>query len=261
MTDDEAEDGPERLSRRLTQLRENLGGAATVSQALAWVAIAGGVTLLVGAFLEPQWLIRLFLDHLPGGLFWLIDLLDIQATTVLGLYGGALTLVAVGVFVAVQRRQWADEDRLAALREHLSLRFLVAVSFVIGFVGARAVVIMGGLAGDSTPSRAAESLPIGEIWLQGYHIHHFFFGFAALVLVGWLALFYPSLDRRWLAILYGLGMGIFVDEIGLLVTWGEYYARSTWFVAALFLSIVVAGMVWTWDQVEESGEESPPPEG
>lgn len=35
------------------------------------------------------------------------------------------------------------------------------------------------------------------------------------------------------------------------MTWGDYYARSSWFMAVLFLAVLLGGMLWTWDQARD----------
>ncbi len=57
------------------------------------------------------------------------------------------------------------------------------------------------------------------VYVKGYHIHHFYFGTAALFLGGILAILDNSQRRMKIAAaLIGIGAGLFVDEIGLLLT-------------------------------------------
>ncbi len=57
------------------------------------------------------------------------------------------------------------------------------------------------------------------VYVKGYHIHHFYFGTAALFLGGILAIMDNSQRRMKIAsALVGIGAGLFVDEIGLLLT-------------------------------------------
>lgn len=57
------------------------------------------------------------------------------------------------------------------------------------------------------------------IFVRGYHIHHFYFGTAALFLGGVLALLDKNQRRMKIAsALIGTGAGLFIDEVGLLLT-------------------------------------------
>jgi hypothetical protein len=58
------------------------------------------------------------------------------------------------------------------------------------------------------------------VHIEGFHIHHFYFGTVALVLGGILALITgPGHVRRenFASALIGIGIGLFADEIGLLL--------------------------------------------
>lgn len=232
--------------------RDRIGGAHTLTQVVLWLVIAAGVSLFLTGWLEPLWPLRFVADHVPRLITWPLDALGFDPTTSLMVYGAGLAVAAVLVFYASEHHVQAREGQRVHLRERMVLRFLVTASFVAGFVGARAIVVMGSL---PTPGGGTvdSALPIGEIWLQGYHLHHFFLGLL-LVVAGWLAIFHREVPRRWTAILYGVGLGVFVDELGLLLTWGDYYARSSWFIAATFLSILVAGMLWTWGRAQARAE-------
>ncbi|MFA5991614.1 MAG: hypothetical protein WC794_05230 [Candidatus Doudnabacteria bacterium] len=63
------------------------------------------------------------------------------------------------------------------------------------------------------------SLIIGNsIFIRGYHIHHFYFGTLSLAIGAIMALMSENKKAlRWAAVLTGLGMGLFTDEIGLLL--------------------------------------------
>lgn len=63
------------------------------------------------------------------------------------------------------------------------------------------------------------SLVIGNsIFIHGYHIHHFYFGTLALAAGSLMALLSENAKAlRWAAGLIGFGMGLFADEIGLLL--------------------------------------------
>jgi hypothetical protein len=74
---------------------------------------------------------------------------------------------------------------------------------------------------------------------NGVHIHHFWFGLALLAVGGWLGI---SLDgkesSRVAAILYGAGGGLIVDEVGLLLTFGNYQTSLTYSFLIVFLAFI-----------------------
>jgi hypothetical protein len=65
----------------------------------------------------------------------------------------------------------------------------------------------------------------------GIHFHHFWYGLAMIVVSGWLGISRPpSLYRRVYAIVFGLGAGLTADELGLLLTFGNYFSEPTYLV-------------------------------
>lgn len=231
------------------------GRGLRVLEVVLYVLLAAGATLLLSALLEPQWAVLFFLDHLPGLVMKTIGWLSVRPKTAIAIYGGTLTVGALGLFAVIEYRADRGLDRYQRMREPMRLRFLITLGFLAGFLGARAVVILGGLANTETAQFGLGL--VRQISILGYHIHHFFFGFVLLVLAGWAAILRPEISRRWVAFVYGLGVGIFVDEFGLLLTWGDYYARQSWFVAITFLSILVIAMVWAWGIAEEGERPEP----
>lgn len=75
----------------------------------------------------------------------------------------------------------------------------------------------------------------------GLHIHHFWFGLVLLAIGGWLGISYNQKEIDMLAaIIYGVGGGLIADELGLLLTFGNYYSELTWTFMLLLLSFVSA---------------------
>lgn len=72
---------------------------------------------------------------------------------------------------------------------------------------------------------------------SGLHIHHFWYGLAILAVGGWLGISYQSerIDRL-AAILFGAGGGIVGDEIGLLLTFGDYWTGATYTIIIVFIT-------------------------
>lgn len=136
------------------------------------------------------------------------------------------------------------------------LPFIIAASFLISLISIRLLVLIAGSA-DSEFAQAAKagSLPgtnfyIGSnIILFGYHIHHFYFGVLLIAIAGWLSITEkPKVKKSTIAILYGVGLGLFLDEIGLLLTWGDYFSGLTYiislFILAIFFNMIFFADFW-----------------
>ena len=87
---------------------------------------------------------------------------------------------------------------------------------------------------------------------QGIHFHHFWYGLALIAIAGWLGIVRPSerLSRVY-AMVYGLGAGFIGVEVGLLLTFGDYYSELTYvsFVAAASFIILVMLLLRYGDRV------------
>lgn len=74
---------------------------------------------------------------------------------------------------------------------------------------------------------------------EGIHIHHFWFGLALLAVGGWVGISYTQKEIDMIAsIMYGVGGGLIADEIGLLLTFGNYFSELTWTFLLLLFSFV-----------------------
>ena len=72
----------------------------------------------------------------------------------------------------------------------------------------------------------------------GLHIHHFWYGLALLCVGGWIGISYDD-DRtnRFAAVLFGAGGGLVGDEIGLLLTLGDYWTGATYSSVILIVGV------------------------
>jgi hypothetical protein len=104
------------------------------------------------------------------------------------------------------------------------LAFLTLLSFIASFLAARAFTAIS---------------PDTVVVAGGIHFHHFWYGLILVVVAGWLAIVTdrPDLDRVF-AIVFGLGAGLIGDEVGLLLTLGDYQSELTYvfFVGILSLA-------------------------
>ncbi len=107
------------------------------------------------------------------------------------------------------------------------LAFYGTLAFVASFFGARLFATLN---------------PTVTVVRGGIHFHHFWYGLAMVVSTGWLGISLSNerLSRN-LAIVFGLGAGLIGDEVGLLLTLGDYTSNLTeiFFVGAIAFIILV----------------------
>ena len=110
------------------------------------------------------------------------------------------------------------------------LAFYGTLAFVAGFLGARLFATLN---------------PRVVVVQNGIHFHHFWYGLIMVIAAGWMGI---ALSNVWLgrnlAIVFGLGTGLIGDEVGLLLTFGDYTSNLTeiFFVAAIAF-IILATLV------------------
>lgn len=132
---------------------------------------------------------------------------------------------------------------------------MIASSYLVSFLLIRLSVIVFGSAGSEIARAIKEgttdiNFHIGtNIVLFGYHIHHFYFGFILIVIASWAAIVgFPRISKNKLAVMFGAGLGLFMDEIGLLLTWGDYSSRASYllgvFLLGVFLNIIYFPGFW-----------------
>ena len=119
------------------------------------------------------------------------------------------------------------------------LAFYGTLAFVAGFFGAR---IFATLNSSVVVERS------------GIHFHHFWYGIAMVEVAGWLgiAMNDERLDR-YFAVIFGLGTGFIGDEVGLLLTFGDYSFRLalSFFVAAVSFIILATLFTRFRSQIEK----------
>jgi hypothetical protein len=120
------------------------------------------------------------------------------------------------------------------------LSFLATLAFVGGFFGARLFHL------------AFPSLMI--ITATGIHFHHFWYGLLMIGVAGWLGI--VDKDERLAriyAVVFGVGVGFVGDEVGLLLTFGDYFSPLTedFFVAALAFVILIALLFRYGEQIKK----------
>ena len=134
-----------------------------------------------------------------------------------------------------------------------TIPFIITTSYMLSFLFIRLAVIIAG-SSQSPASMAAKSGELNfyigtNVILFGYHIHHLTFGIILIALAGWFSIVGSShFTRRDLALMYGIGLGLFMDEVGMLLSWGSYWSTTTYILsvllAGIFLIIVFFPGFW-----------------
>ncbi|MFO7987326.1 MAG: hypothetical protein R6U38_15815 [Desulfatiglandaceae bacterium] len=146
-------------------------------------------------------------------------------------------------------------------QKRADIPFIIAISFLTAFLFIRVSVFIAGSADTEFADAAKAAAPPGvdfhigkNIILFGYHIHHFYIGILLMGIAGWLALTGSRyLSKRTLAMMYGIGLGLFFDEIGLLLTWGDYYSRLSYLLTVLLIGIFLNILFFHdfWESVKQ----------
>lgn len=134
--------------------------------------------------------------------------------------------------------------------------FLITISYFISFAFIRIAVL---IAGSAQGLSAEKYIYIGRnIILFGYHIHHFYIGFVMICYAAWMAIVHTeTMDRKLMALVFGAGLGLFMDEIGMLLT-GSYYNRMTFLLSTL-LAVMLLNIVFFpnfWEEARENLKKS-----
>src|SRR5215467_963860 len=109
-----------------------------------------------------------------------------------------------------------------------TLAFIATAAFLLSFFGSRLF---------------ATSCPTCVVVGSGIHFHHFWYGIEMLAIVGWLSIAGVRTDRldRAYALVYGLGLGLIGDEVGLLLTFGNYYSELTYLIFIGAVGLIILG--------------------
>jgi len=113
-----------------------------------------------------------------------------------------------------------------------------AVGFTIATFVARLFV--------AVEARCTQACPV--IKVQGFHIHHLYYGVILLLASSTIMVFATDVRTRWdSSLVVGVGLGLIADEIGLLILRVPYWAiASLATIAAVGLSLYLATIYKLW---------------
>jgi hypothetical protein len=94
-----------------------------------------------------------------------------------------------------------------------------------------------------------ELFPETYVPVNGFHVHHFAYGFVILAVAGFIAIVRPHRAPPWLAALYGVGLALAIDEAGMWLQLTSYYYNETSeniiiIVVALLINLVYFRHFW-----------------
>jgi hypothetical protein len=120
------------------------------------------------------------------------------------------------------------------------------VGFLFAAVGFTMAVIVARIF-VAVEARCTQSCPV--IRVQGFHIHHLYYGVLLLLASSTIMVFVTDVRTRWdTALVFGAGLGLVADEIGLLILRVPYWAvasLATLAVVGLALYLGTIYKLWT----------------
>ena len=149
---------------------------------------------------------------------------------------------------------------IADNEDNKKIPFIISISYLLSLLFIRISAHIAGSANSDVAQIVKQSTGelnfyIGRnIILFGYHIHHFYFGILMIAIAGWFAITESGFEsKEKLAAFYGIGLGLLMDEIGLLLTWGDYYSSLTYILSIILLGIFlnIIFFPYFWKSVRE----------
>ncbi len=135
---------------------------------------------------------------------------------------------------------------LRFLNRRKEIPFIIFFTFLVTFIITR--IIAYSIHADVVPDFL---FFVKTIYIKGYHIHHFNIGIVLLIVAGFLSLIDTTRNNiRKIAVLYGIGLTLVMDEFGLLVTLQQdvYWNRASYdgiiLTGLILLNMVFFGHFW-----------------
>jgi hypothetical protein len=125
--------------------------------------------------------------------------------------------------------------------------FIIFTFFLLSFLLSRLIVYF------------LPGFNIADYFVGKYHIHHFFYGIALIVVSNWVVFVTDSIPlKRISAGIFGFGLGLIADEIGIFLACGTsgmmcdpdklYWARINYdavmYIALILLMIIYFQPMW-----------------
>ncbi|MFW5902426.1 MAG: hypothetical protein ACOCTT_00900 [archaeon] len=124
--------------------------------------------------------------------------------------------------------------------------FIIFTSFLASFLASRIYVYF------FTPGFTGRDI----FPFEQYMIHHFYYGIALIIIAGWISIVHKNRSlNRLSALFYGLGLGIFFDEIGFLLTYFTDYWSGITYTIVIIISSLMLNFIFFADFWKEVNEE------
>ncbi|MBW6440615.1 hypothetical protein K0B03_01110 [Patescibacteria group bacterium] len=115
------------------------------------------------------------------------------------------------------------------------MSFVVLVSFLLTFIIVRIYVLLGTFGVIDDP----------YLYIKGYHIHHLNYGIVIMAIAGFLALVHKDdKNRLKIGILYGIGIALTFDEIGMWFKLEDDYWTRMSYDAVILIAMIFASFVY-----------------
>ena len=174
----------------------------------------------------------------------------------------------IGGGITITNREMSKDNKNNKNQEKndRKIPFIISSTYLLSLLFIRVSAHIAGSANSEVAQIVKQSGDLNfyigrNIILFGYHIHHFYFGILMIALAGWFSITGTGFrSKSKLAAFYGIGLGLLMDEIGLLLTWGDYYSSLTYilsiFLLGIFLNIIF--FPYFWETVKEELAEDKP---
>src|SRR5439155_448813 len=187
---------------------------------------------------------------------------------VLGIAGGAIDL-GVGLLILATSPMASTETGMGVTWGYLGAILLlllggVVLGSTVQMIGMRTtprgrsegflMIVYGGLMLAAGLAMLGRVFPSLMVITKGIHFHHFWYGLAMMGVAGWLGIVdNDEKFARVYAVVFGVGAGFVGDEVGLLLTFDDYYSELTFefLVASVAFLILVALMIRYRKQILE----------
>ncbi len=103
--------------------------------------------------------------------------------------------------------------------------------FLLSFITTRIILYL----------RDVKAIGRPQFWAGGYHIHHYWYGIIMILIAAGMVLIFEGENILKLScIIFGVGLGVFADEIGLLLTDGEeYWVKVTYYMVVVMVTVLI----------------------
>lgn len=216
---------------------------------LTFLVFSTGIALAFTSLIDPHLPIAIVHLIFPDEPYDTAQLLKVSPGIILFLYG-ILTTGASILMYLIERTLSIDRSLSTLWESSLTSRMLTANSFIATFVFVRAVVAVSGVVGPGTVGHAG-AIPVIQIALPGFRIHHYMFGMLTMIFIIYRMLFHESYSEKLMSVLFGVSLGLFIDEVGLILTQGDYFTLSTYVFAVVFATILFIGI---YSEIESHGQ-------